>query len=328
MRLVSVSAIQMSCQFCDNFDPKRNPNIILAEGLVREAAQRGAQIILLPEFFATLYFCQEMSESYFSLARLLEDSELILHFSKIAKELQIVLPISFFERYNNAYYNSIAILDADGSICGVYRKTHIPDSPGYFEKFYFTPGDVGIKVWSTRYAKIGVGICWDQWFPEVARIMALKGAEILFYPTAIGSEPQDPNLHSMGQWTRAMQGHAACNLVPVVASNRFGTEQVLPQMTNNQEQTNIKPQTSTCAVENSCIDFYGNSFIADHTGDIVTTIDNLIPPKDEILIRQFDLDAIALSRTSWGVFRDRRPDIYASLLTKDGNTRIDKNDAI
>ncbi len=287
MREVTVAATQMACSW------DREANITGAESLVREAAGKGAQIVLIQELFETPYFCQDQKQDYFALAQPAEGNPLLQHMSALAAELKVVLPVSFFEQANNAYYNSLAMVDADGSILGVYRKSHIPDGPGYQEKFYFNPGDTGFRVWRTRYATIGSGICWDQWFPECARAMALMGAEILFYPTAIGSEPQDPTLISKNHWQRTMQGHAAANMMPLVASNRIGREQG----------------------DNAAITFYGASFIAGPTGDKVAEADG---ESRAVLTASFDLDAIRAQRASWGLFRDRRPDLYGLLLTADG----------
>ncbi len=287
MREVTVAATQMACSW------DREANIAGAESLVREAAGKGAQIVLIQELFETPYFCQDQKQDYFALAQPAEGNPLLQHMSALAAELKVVLPVSFFEQANNAYYNSLAMVDADGSILGVYRKSHIPDGPGYQEKFYFNPGDTGFRVWRTRYATIGSGICWDQWFPECARAMALMGAEILFYPTAIGSEPQDPTLISKNHWQRTMQGHAAANMMPLVASNRIGREQG----------------------DNAAITFYGASFIAGPTGDKVAEADG---ESRAVLTASFDLDAIRAQRASWGLFRDRRPDLYGPLLTADG----------
>ncbi len=287
MRNVTVAATQMSCGW------DVDTNIANGEKLVREAAAQGAQIILLQELFERCYFCQKQKEEYLQFATPANENPAILHFQKIARELQVVLPISFYERANNAYYNSVAIIDADGSNLGIYRKTHIPDGPGYSEKFYFTPGDTGFRVWDTAYARIGVGICWDQWFPETARSMALMGAEILFYPTAIGSEPQDADIDSRDHWQLTQQGHAAANLTPLIASNRTGRETEGDQF----------------------IEFYGSSFIANEFGQKVKEFDR----KDSgVLVHTFDLDQTAGHRHAWGVFRDRRPDLYQPLMTKDG----------
>jgi N-carbamoylputrescine amidase len=291
MRKITVAATQMACS------PHAPENIARAEKLVRQAADQGAQIILIQELFETPYFCQDMIHEFFNLAKPLEENAAVLHFAPIAKELGVVLPISVFERAGQAFFNTVVIIDADGSVLGHYRKSHIPDGPGYSEKFYFSPGDTGFKVWQTKYAKIGVGICWDQWFPECARAMALMGAELLFYPTAIGSEPQDPALDSSGHWQRTMQGHAAANLTPLIASNRIGTEP-------GRHGTEIT--------------FYGSSFIADHSGAKVAEASRT---DETILTASFDLDEIAHIRASWGVFRDRRPELYTPLLTLDGATR-------
>jgi N-carbamoylputrescine amidase len=291
MRNVTVAATQMAC------GTDAAANIARAEKLVREAAASGAQIILIQELFESPYFCQDEIHAFFNLAKPLAENAAIAHFAPIAKELGVVLPISVFERAGQSFFNSIVILDADGSNLGFYRKTHIPDGPGYSEKFYFSPGDTGFKVWDTKYARIGVGICWDQWFPETARAMALMGAELLFFPTAIGSEPQDPTLDSRDHWQRTMQGHAAANVTPLIASNRIGAEP---------------------GANNTKITFYGSSFIADQTGGKIAEAGR---NEETVLTATFDLDAIAHIRASWGVFRDRRPDMYGPLLTMDGKTR-------
>lgn len=282
MRKVKVAATQMSCSW--------NGEEVLdkAEKLVRKAAAEGANIILLQELFETPYFCQKQKFEYFDLAKPLSENAAVKRFTEVAKELQVVLPISFYEKAGNTAFNTIAIIDADGTILGTYRKTHIPDGLPYAEKFYFTPGDTGFKVWKTKYADIGVGICWDQWFPEAARSMALLGAELLFYPTAIGSEPT-LNVDSKSHWQHAMQGHAAANIMPVIASNRIGTE----------------------TDDESSMTFYGSSFIADQTGTIVEEADR---ETEAVLVHEFDLDAIAQMRREWGVFRDRRPEMYGTLM--------------
>ncbi|AEC07998.1 nitrilase-like protein 1 [Arabidopsis thaliana] len=266
--------------------------------LVREAHAKGANIILIQELFEGYYFCQAQREDFFKRAKPYKNHPTIARMQKLAKELGVVIPVSFFEEANTAHYNSIAIIDADGTDLGIYRKSHIPDGPGYQEKFYFNPGDTGFKVFQTKFAKIGVAICWDQWFPEAARAMVLQGAEILFYPTAIGSEPQDQGLDSRDHWRRVMQGHAGANVVPLVASNRIGKEII---------ETEHGP---------SQITFYGTSFIAGPTGEIVAEADD---KSEAVLVAQFDLDMIKSKRQSWGVFRDRRPDLYKVLLTMDGN---------
>ncbi|SHE79801.1 N-carbamoylputrescine amidase [Alkalibacter saccharofermentans] len=287
MRIVNIAATQMSCS--DNIDE----NIKKAESLVRKAASKGANIVLIQELFESLYFCQKEKPEFYNLARPVEENRAVNHFKKIAMELGVVLPISFYERKNNALYNSVAIVDADGEMLGVYRKSHIPDGPGYEEKYYFNPGDTGFKVWNTKFGKIGVGICWDQWFPEAARCMALMGAEILFYPTAIGSEPESPEVDSKDHWQRCMTGHGACNLMPVVASNRTGLE----------------------TIDDSTINFYGSSFISGPTGEIIREAGR---NEEEVLVAQFDLDALIEQRIEWGIFRDRRPDLYRPILTYDG----------
>ena len=283
MRKVVVAATQMSCTW------DREATLAKAEKLVREAAAKGANIILLQELFETPYFCQRHDFEYMDLATTPEENPAVKRFQKVAKELDVVIPVSFFERAGNAAFNSIAIIDADGTVLGKYRKTHIPDGMPYAEKFFFTPGDTGFKVWKTKYGTIGVGICWDQWFPEAARCMALLAAEILLYPTAIGSEPV-LQTDSKPHWQRCMQGHAAANIMPVVASNRIGHE-----VQKNSEMT-----------------FYGSSFIADETGGLVAEADR---ETEGVITAEFDLDAIAQKRREWGVFRDRRPEMYGTLLT-------------
>lgn len=274
-------------------DWDRDANIARGEKLVREAAKRGANIILLQELFETPYFCKDHDSKHLDLARPLEEHPAVEHFRAVARELSVVLPVSVFERANNAFYNSLVMVDADGSILGSYRKSHIPEGPGYHEKFYFSPGDTGFKVFDTAYAKVGVAICWDQWFPETARSLALLGAEMLLFPTAIGSEPHDASLDSSGHWQRTMQGHAAANIMPLVASNRIGRE-------DGQKYS---------------MTFYGSSFIASHTGEKVAEADR---SQETVLTASFDLDAIRRYRQSWGVFRDRRPDLYYPIMSLDG----------
>ncbi|MBY6186747.1 N-carbamoylputrescine amidase [Marinobacter hydrocarbonoclasticus] len=291
MKLVTVAATQMAC------DWNLPGNLDRAETLVRQAAADGAQVILLQELFETPYFCIEQSAKHFELASSVESSPLIQRFAELARELAVVLPISWFERAGQAFFNSLAMIDADGKVLGVYRKSHIPNAIGYQEKTYFSPGDTGFRVWDTAYARIGVGICWDQWFPEAARAMTLMGAELLLYPTAIGSEPNDPSIDSMPHWQRTMQGHAAANVIPVVASNRIGRE---------------------VATENDmAMTFYGSSFIADHTGAKVQEANRT---ESQLLTHTFDLDTVAAYRAEWGLFRDRRPDLYQTLATLDGQT--------
>jgi len=292
MAQVTVAATQFAC------GPDVAENVDKAERMVRRAAAEGAQIILLQELFETPYFCKDQKQELFALARPAENHPTLQRMSRLAEELRVVLPVSFFERANNAYYNALMVFDADGKALGLYRKSHIPDGPGYQEKFYFNPGNTGFRVWDTAYGRIGVGICWDQWFPECARAMALQGAEILFYPTAIGSEPQDPTINSRDHWQRVMQGHAGANVMPLVASNRIGRE-----------------QGESCTVT-----FYGSSFIAGPQGEKVAEAGE---DEEAILTAAFDLDRIRAMRASWGLFRDRRPDLYTPLLTQDGVIRAD-----
>ena len=287
MRKVTVAATQMKSR---GFD--REANIQAAEALIREAAGKGANIILIQELFQTDYFCQKMIDQNMKLALPLEEDPAVKRFSELAKELDVVLPVSFFEKDNQAHFNSLAIIDADGTILGTYRKSHIPDGAGYSEKFYFNIGDTGFKVWKTKYATIGCAICWDQWYPEAARAMALMGAELLFYPTAIGSEPDEDEstFDSMPHWRRCMQGHAAANIMPLIAANRIGTEPVKP--------------TEDSQHQSSSLTFYGSSFIADETGALVEQADR---ENAGVLTHTFDLDEIREMRRSWGVYRYRRP---------------------
>lgn len=287
MRKVTTAVTQMSCSL------DREKTLSTAEHLVKSAAEKGANIVLLQELFETPYFCQMHKFEYFNLAKTLEENVAVNHFKVLAIKLGIVIPVSFYEKSGNTAFNSVAVIDATGEILGVYRKTHIPDGMPYAEKFYFTPGDSGFKVWDTAYGKIGVGICWDQWFPEAARAMTLLGAEMLFYPTAIGSEPT-LDIDSKPHWQRCMQGHAAANIMPVHASNRIGTE------------------TEKNASGSSSMTFYGSSFITDETGAIVEEADR---ETESVLTHTFDLDAIAQRRREWGVFRDRRPEMYQILTT-------------
>ena len=286
-RKVTVAAAQMACSW------DIDANLATAESLVRQAADSGANIILIQELFAAPYFCKDQLEKYFELAEPVDDSKVIQHMSELAKELGVVLPVSFFERDNNAYYNSLVVVDADGEVVSHYRKSHIPDGPGYQEKYYFSPGDTGFVVSKTRFGVIGVGICWDQWFPETARSLVLQGAEILFYPTAIGSEPVT-GLKSRDHWQRTMQGHAAANMVPLIASNRIGKE-----------------EGEACTLE-----FYGSSFIADHTG---AKVEEAGESEEEILLHEFDLAAIRNERVGWGIFRDRRPELYGPIMSLSGS---------
>ena len=279
--MVSVSAIQMK------MGEDRSSNLDKAEAMVREAAEEGAQIILLPELFEGLYFCKDMDEKYFSWAQERENNPIMERFSLLARVLKVVLPISYFEKSGEHYFNSLVVIDADGTVMQNYRKMHIPDGPGYEEKFYFEPGDSGFQVWDTAYAKIGVGICWDQWFPESARAMALLGAELILYPTAIGSEPEI-NVDSKDHWQRVQMGHAAANTVPVIAANRIGVE-----------------------VGQSCtLTFYGSSFMTDYSGKIIAEASR---DKEIIISASFDLEANALQRDYWALFKDRRPSMYEVL---------------
>ncbi len=278
MRKIVVATTQMTCSA--NIDE----NIMNAEKNVREAVKLGANVVALQELFETEYFCKQHKAEYFGLATTLEENKAVSHFKKIAKELDVVIPVCFFEKSINCYYNSLAMIDADGEVLGIYRKNHIPDGLPYGEKFYFKPGDLGYKVFDTKYAKIGIGICWDQWFPECARALALQGAELIIYPTAIGSEPYAPHIDSKQHWQNCMCGHAAANIVPVVASNRIGVE------------------TDVLTIQ-----FHGSSFITDHLGNVVCEADR---DSNSVMTATFDLDEIAKHRSFWGVFRDRRPETY------------------
>ena len=290
MRQVTVAAVQMSCS-SDTVQ-----NMKKAEELVRRAAREGAGVVVLPELFETTYFCQQEKPDYYQLASTLETNPAVQRFKDVARELGIVLPISFFEKKNYARYNSVAVIDA-GQVLGVYRKSHIPAGPGYQEKFYFNPGDTGFKVWETRFGRIGVGICWDQWYPEAARCMTLMGAEMLLYPTAIGSEPQDPSVDSRDHWQICMRGHAAANLIPAVAANRVGQERD----------------------DDSVLTFYGSSFIAGPTGNLLAAADRA---QETVITARFDLDGLEHQRLEWGIFRDRRPELYRLLVTSDGERMV------
>jgi len=284
-RTLSVAAIQAP------FSHDMAANIAKTEGLIREAAAKGAQVILPPELLQGPYFCVAQEERWFATAFPWREHPCVKALAPLAGELGVVLPISIFEREGPHYFNSLVMADADGSLLGVYRKSHIPDGPGYMEKYYFRPGDTGFKVWDTRFGRLGVGICWDQWYPEAARAMALMGAEALFYPTAIGSEPHDETLDTAAPWRRAMQGHAVSNVIPVVGANRTGFE-------------------PWAGYPNGGQDFYGSSFIADHRGDLVAAFGR----EDEgVLTASFDLDFLSTHRAAWGFFRDRRPDLYGAL---------------
>ena len=290
MRNITVAAIQMQCSTVVEENLKK------AEEMVRKAAGKGAQVILLPELFEREYFCQQKRYDFYEYALPVDENPAVQMGKRLARELDVVLPISFYERDGNVLYNSLAWIDADGELLGVYRKTHIPDDHFYQEKFYFTPGNTGCRVFDTKYGRLGAGICWDQWFPETARALALKGAEVIFYPTAIGSEPI-LDTDSMPHWRRCMQGHAGANLVPVVASNRIGREDVEPCEAN--------------AGQKSALVFYGSSFIADETGELVQSASR---DKEEILVQIFDLDQVRENRLSWGIFRDRRPEMYEDIV--------------
>ncbi|MBO5524652.1 MAG: N-carbamoylputrescine amidase [Roseburia sp.] len=286
MRKVTAAAIQMQCS------AKLEENLAKAEAMVRRAAAEGAGIILLPELFEREYFCQQRRYDFYAYAKPAEENEAVQLGQRLAKELGVVLPVSFYEREVNNLYNSVACVDADGSILGVYRKTHIPDDHYYQEKFYFTPGDTDFQTFATKFGKVGIGICWDQWFPETARCMALQGAELLFFPTAIGSEPI-LDCDSMPHWRRCMQGHAAANLVPVIAANRIGKESVSP-CEENGGQTSV-------------LQFYGSSFLTDETGELLAAASR---EQEEVLTAEYDLDELLAKRLEWGLFRDRRPECY------------------
>lgn len=289
MGTITVAATQMACSW------DRAANLARAERLVRSAAARGARIILLQELFETPYFCKDIDPAHLDLALPVAENPAVRRFQALAAELGVVLPVSVFERANNALFNSLAIIDADGRHLGTYRKSHIPDGPGYLEKFYFSPGDTGFRVWSTRYGRLGAAVCWDQWFPEAARLMALQGADLICYPTAIGSEPLDPSQDTRDHWQRVMQGHAGANLVPVLASNRIGRE-----------------EGTSCALT-----FYGSSFITDHLGAKLAEAGRA---EEAVITAELDFEAARRYRIGWGVFRDRRPDLYGGLSSLDGTS--------
>lgn len=290
MTTLTVAATQMACS------GDREANINNVDRLVRDAAARGARLILPQELFETPYFCKDMKPAFMHLAQPIADNLAVKHMRRLAAELGVVIPVSVYERANNALYNTLVMIDVTGEVLGLYRKSHIPDGPGYSEKYYFNPGDTGFRVWETSIGKIGAAICWDQWFPEVARILALKGADVILYPTAIGSEPHDPTIQSRDHWQRTMQGHSAANLVPVVASNRIGRE-----------------EGESCAIT-----FYGSSFITDATGAIISSANET---DEAVLIATFDLEANRRQRLNWGLFRDRRVDLYKDILSLDGTNR-------
>jgi N-carbamoylputrescine amidase len=291
----TLAAIQMAMS--DSVDD----NVATAERLVRDAVGQGANIVLIPELFEGPYFCIDQLPEHFDRARPIDGHPTIEHFRAVARELEVVLPISVYELAGQVTFNTVAIVDADGAVLGTYRKSHIPDGPGYTEKYYFNPGDTGFRVWPTRFGTIGVAICWDQWFPESARAMALQGAEFLFYPTAIGTEPPDPAWDSAGHWQRVMQGHAGANLTPLVAANRIGHEVGRGDDTLGRRE----------------ITFHGSSFIADPTGAKVAEADR---SSEAVLTATFDRDELRQMRHAWGLFRDRRPDLYGPLMTLDGST--------
>ena len=286
MAIVTLAATQMACSW------DLDENIQKAEELVVAAAEDGAQIILLQELFQTPYFCIEKDYGFQKHAKPMETDRAVQHFAGLARKLGVVLPVSYYEAAGNTSFNSLAMIDVDGTVLGNYRKTHIPHATGYEEKFYFTPGDTGFKVFDTRFVKLGCGICWDQWFPETARSLAILGAEVLLFPTAIGSEPGQPTFDSAGHWQRTMQGHAAANMVPVVASNRVGLEKG----------------------EKLEMTFYGSSFIADHTGAMLTEANRV---DETYLTAKIDLDATRAYRQSWGTWRDRRPETYGLISGHD-----------
>ena len=292
MRSVRLAAVQMRCA------ERPEQNLDHAEMLVRQAAADGAQIILLPELFERPYFCQERRYEFYDYALPVEGNPAVRRLSCVARELGVVLPVSFYERDGNRLFNTVAMVDADGSLMGIYRKTHIPDDHYYQEKFYFTPGDTGFRVWDTAFGRVGVGICWDQWFPETARALVLNGAEILLYPTAIGSEPI-LTCDSMPHWRRVMQGHAAANIMPLVAANRIGLERVFPCEANGGQSSSLL--------------FYGSSFITDETGELIAQAGR---EEETVLMADVDLDAMAEKRLSWGIYRDRRPCCYSVLTEK------------
>jgi N-carbamoylputrescine amidase len=287
MRTVSLAAVQFSCSW------DRDANVAKADRLVRQAAGQGAQVVLLPELFETPYFCAVQKSSFYDLALPLKGHPAVEHFRRLAADLGVVIPVSVYERAGMALFNSVVVIDADGKVAGHYRKSHIPQARGYEEKYYFSPGDTGFAPIATAFGKLGVAICWDQWFPEAARALVLQGAEFLMYPTAIGSEPNDPTLDSMEHWRIVMRGHAGANMVPVVAANRIGLE----------------------TTDGVSMTFYGSSFITDQLGALAVTAER---GSEQVLVQTFDLDECRSYRQSWGCFRDRRPDLYGTLTTLDG----------
>lgn len=289
MAITKVAAVQMSCS------TDVAENISTADRLVRGAAGQGANIILLPELFERQYFCQERRYEYYEFAKPTEENDAVKHFRQVSKELSVAIPVSFYEKAGNVLYNTVAMLD-HGKLLGIYRKTHIPDDHYYQEKFYFTPGDTGFRVFETEFGRVGIGICWDQWFPETARCLTLLGADLILYPTAIGSEPV-LEVDSVGHWQRTMQGHSAANVVPVVAANRYGLEEVLPCAENGNQK--------------SSLNFYGSSFLTDETGAILQQAGR---EEETVLLAEYDFAEISKARLSWGLFRDRRPEMYQRMV--------------
>jgi N-carbamoylputrescine amidase len=289
MNKINLAITQMACSW------DRQENIDNAIDMVREAAAAGANIVLLQELFETPYFCKDINEKYFELATKVSENPAVLQLQPIAKELGVVIPGGIFERANNAFFNTLVMIDADGEILGRYRKSHIPDAFGYTEKYYFSPGDTGITVWNTRFCRLAVPVCWDQWFPETARIAALRGAELILYPTAIGSEPNSTDTLALRHWQRTQQGHAAANVIPIAAANRIGSE-----------------QGESCDMR-----FFGSSFITDHLGEIVVEASE---DKCQVLVSEIDLGEASRYRNLWNLFRDRRPDLYGPLMTLDGES--------
>ena len=293
---IKVACVQFACGKIASSDEEQvKRNIEKAGELTRKAAEKGAKIILLSELFERKYFCQERRYDYYEYATEILDNPAVKYFNDLCRELSVVMPISIYEKDENELYNSVVMIDADGKLLGVYRKTHIPDDHYYQEKFYFTPGDTGFKVFETRYGRVGVGICWDQWFPETARCLALKGADIILYPTAIGSEPI-LNVDSSGHWMRTMQGHSAANIIPVAAANRIGSEYVEPSGENGGQKSSLR--------------FYGTSFLTDETGECIAKASR---DAEEIIYAEYDFDEIRRNRLSWGLFRDRRPECYKDI---------------
>ena len=286
--MIKAAAVQMRCsrEIRDNLDK--------AERMVREAAGKGAKLILLPELFERQYFCQERRYDYYSFARPVAENDAVRRFTAVSEELSVVLPVSIYERDGTVLYNTVVMLDC-GKNLGIYRKTHIPDDHFYQEKFYFTPGNTGFRVFDTSCGSVGMGICWDQWFPETARCLTLQGADILLYPTAIGSEPI-LSVDSAGRWQRAMQGHSAANIIPVAAANRVGTETVEPCGEN--------------AYQKSALEFYGSSFLTDETGELLARAGR---DTEEVIYAEYDFAVLREARLEWGVFRDRRPEMYGRI---------------